>query len=289
MKKLQITRVGNTVIVFVEGYKPIQKTFISLNEVLYVYEKAVNASNEQEVQEVVDLLSPQKSNEEKKFEEKQEQLKIEFEKKKSLFDFIKDVKEKGHPLFEVKGTSIYLKGINISMPEFLVNSIANSESDSDIKSYVNFWKLCALNPDPRAREDIFGFLKGGNFTITPSGYFVAYRNVVVKEAGNSTLNKLVSTEYVKIKRWKKSPKHYEVYKQKNSSHYIVSRDKADMNLFDHVGNLADLYSKISETSGTSYTDQRTKTFDIKIGELVQMDRKKCDSDPRRDCSYGLNV
>ena len=288
MRKLQITRVGNTVIVFVEGLKPIQKTFSNLSEVLEIYDKAINVSTEQEVQEIVDLLLPSKTVEEKKFEDHQAQLKIEFEKKKSLFDFIKDVKEKGHNLFEVKGTSIYLKGINISMPEFLVNSIANSESDEDIKSYINFWKLCALNPDPRAREDIFGFLKGGNFTITPSGYFVAYRNVLVKEKGDSELNKFVSAEYIKLKKWKKSPKNYEVYKTDNG--YVTKYMGYSPNVVvQHVGNLDDLYNSIAETSGTVYTDKRTQSFSIKIGELVQMDRTKCDSDPRQDCSYGLHV
>src|SRR5690606_12635804 len=53
--------------------------------------------------------------------------------------------------------------------------------------------------------------------------------------------------------------------------------------------LAELYENIAKVSETVYTDNHTKTMTIKVGELVQMERKDCDADPKQDCSYGLHV
>ena len=44
--------------------------------------------------------------------------------------------------------------------------------------------------------------------VTPSGYFLAYRNANVKEKGNRELNEFVADQYVKLKSWKKSTKNH---------------------------------------------------------------------------------
>jgi hypothetical protein len=192
-------------------------------------------------------------------------------------------------LFEIKGTSIYLKGVSISMPEFLVKKIAREENKDNLQAFINFWKLCALNPDPRARQDLFEFLEGGDFSITTNGYFVAYRNVVVKNEGNAELQKFVTDEFLKIKRWKKAPRNYTVIKDDSGKYHAYDKVHTIVKDEQEVGNLADLYADIAKVSETVYTDNYTRTMTIKIGELVQQDRKKCDGDPRKDCSNGLHV
>jgi hypothetical protein len=59
---------------------------------------------------------------------------------------------------------------------------------------MNFWRLCALNPDPRCREDLYKFLINNDLTLTPSGYFVAYRNVNVKNEGLRERNEFVAEQ-----------------------------------------------------------------------------------------------
>src|SRR5690606_32698549 len=98
---------------------------------------------------------------------------------------------------------------------------------------------CALNPDPRARQDLFEFLEGGNFTITTSGYFVAYRNVNVKNEGNAELQKFITQEFLKIKRWKKAPRNYGVIDLGNGK-YKLTTDLPNVNTEGKdIGNLAE--------------------------------------------------
>lgn len=282
---MKIARVGLTVIAYVNN-KMLQKAYDSTDELVKAYEKLINADTEKEVEL---MLTASKNQLELDFEKQIQEKNKELLKNKEIVDKVLSKTYKNKHLFEKKEQSIYMKGINISIPKFLADKIAESEG-KELEGLINFWKLCALNPDPRARQDLFGFLKGGNFTITNSGYFVAYRNVLIKKDGsNPTLTDFVNKSWMKIKGWKKSPKNYGVGKRADGSYVFMHiNKKALKNTYEYVGNLNDLY-KNPKVQNKVYTDQRTKTFTIEIGKIVQMDRKKCDSDPHRDCSYGLHV
>lgn len=282
---MKIARVGMTLVAYING-KMYQKAYDSLDEVLEAYEKLINAESEKEVQSLI--ITPKSQIEiefEKKIEEKNKALQLN----KDMVDSVLSKKYKGSLLFEKKDQSIYMTGINISIPKFLAEKIAQS-SDKELQGLINFWKLCALNPDPRARQDLFGFLKGGNFTITPSGYFIAYRNVnLKKDSSNSRLTSFVNSTWLKVKGWKKSPKNYGVGKKADGSYVFMKKGKKQLRgTYEYVGNLDELYNNPT-VQNKVYTDQRTGTFTIEIGKLVQMDRKKCDSDPYQSCSYGLHV
>jgi hypothetical protein len=200
--------------------------------------------------------------------------------------------------------SLQLLGIPISVPDFLAKHIYKmSKRGMDYNPALNFWRLCSLNPDPRARDDLFQFLKGGKFTITPSGYFIAYRNVDIMEKGDERRTKWVTDQFVYAKRKKRSTTNLYVLEDqsKDSSdsdrftiiepdeYYINVEEKyANMTL---LGTLGDVYKALPDMGDktTIYTDRHSHTFKIKIGELVEMNRHSCDNDPRRDCSYGLHV
>ena len=274
-------------IVAVIGTKMFQKTFPSSEEREKVYQILLNTdeSDPVELDKVKAIFAPELSAAEK-------QMKIEFEAKKEeskkmldILDFMKEVKEKGHSIFEVVENTIRVKGINISMPELLVRELMEA-SEERTQALLNFWKLCALNPDPRARFDLFKFLKNHKLTITPSGHFVAYRTVNVKEEGDSELERFVTQEWLKVKRWKKSPKAYQVYKSDQG--YISKCNGYKDNLVvDYVGNLAEMYENIGTLSGNVYTDAHTNSMTIKMGEPVSMPREKVDPDNNNSCSYGL--
>jgi hypothetical protein len=203
---------------------------------------------------------------------------------------------------EVDGGRLEMFGIPISVPRFLAwNVFKKWESAKDYSAVLNFWRLCSLNPDPQARDDLFQFLEGGNFTLTPSGYFVAYRNVDVMEAGDEHMTRWITKEYVNCRRKKISTSGTYVVKTKdakedkrfelmeaNQYHLIAEKLTANRIL---IGSLKEVYESLSDMGGktTVYTDQFSHTFRIKIGELVKMERKACNSNPGADCSYGLHV
>jgi len=131
--------------------------------------------------------------------------------------------------FEVRGDSVYLKGINRSLPQLLVEEflrIVNKynmglfkdwqverilERDDEYQSLKRFFMWCCLNPRAEVADKLYNFLKKNSFKITKQGFFVALRNVVTLH-GSTELVQFVSNAYNKVKAvWKKSPDAYEVY------------------------------------------------------------------------------
>lgn len=195
-------------------------------------------------------------------------------------------------LFEERNGSYYRVGNPVSVPKMLLEKyqavIADvMHSDTTLEALDNFWLKCSLNPDSRAREDLFWFLQKWGFTITPKGYFVAYRNVDIKNEGNRQLHDFVALQYTQVKAQKKAPKNYTVAKVgENLVLYTVNAINQPTN---PLGNLQEMYNNLAELSETVYTDNYSKKFNIKIGEPVTMDRKDCDPNPNNLCSRALHV
>ena len=241
-----------------------------------------------------------------KSEDKEQILYLLSPKAKEALDEIKDLEE-----FEVKvgsskyltivGSSIYIKSISeLSLPVDLAKSILKAEVEGNkvlLESYLNFWTLVSLNPDSRARMNLFWFLKKYGMTITKSGLFVAYRNVEVKSVGKTIdleLTTFVSNAYVKIKKNKKSPSNFYVTETSGVSGYSLSKfNEGFESGTKSLGSVKDLYEKLSKSteksSVTIYTDNYTKSMEITIGKIVVMDRDKCDSVQENTCSRGLHV
>jgi hypothetical protein len=132
--------------------------------------------------------------------------------------------------FKVEGTSVYLRGINRTLPQLLVEEflrIVNYynvsgyrfqgdietalEEDAEYQSLKRFFMWCCLNPRAEVADKLYNFLKRNSFKITKQGFFVALRNVVTLH-GSTELVQFVSNAYNKVKAvWKKSPDAYEVY------------------------------------------------------------------------------
>jgi hypothetical protein len=185
-----------------------------------------------------------------------------------------------------------MKGIKITVPEFLAREFAaRRENEEDLSSLMNFWRLCALNPDPRCREDLYGFLMKNDISITPSGYFVTYRNVMVKQEGNKALHDFVVQKWLQVKKWKKAPSNYLVYENEDGIYSCYPSTKTPENSEDSIGTLEELYNSVTSGGDDSviYTDAHTRTFTIKIGEVVTIPRNECDANPDRTCSSGLHL
>lgn len=195
----------------------------------------------------------------------------------------------------VKNNSLYITSISeLSLPEDLAMAIWFAESSDNIEllsSYLNFWTLCSLNPDSAARTNLFWFLNRYGMTISSSGLFVAYRNVILKEEGkeiDSAWTKFITESFTKVRfRLKKSAKNY--FLGTDSEGEMICTNKEDK-IVDLKGNLATLYNNLSEKGvAPVYTDGYTKTFSIKIGEPVTLNRNLCDPNPDVTCSNGLHV
>lgn len=221
----------------------------------------------------------------------------EFTTKKKLIEVKKSLLENASnsKYLVTKGNSIYIPTISeLSVPEDLVNAIIKAENNNNeelIQTYLNFWTLVSLNPDSRCRQNLFWFLNKYGMTISKSGLFVAYRNVHIKKEGTNIkaeLANFISSKYSQIKFVnKKSPKNYIVIEEKGVYSIVPINHQIDG---DVIGNLDELYKELSNVEvSTIYTDGYTKSFNIKLGEIVSIPREKCDSTQENTCSRGLHV
>jgi hypothetical protein len=194
---------------------------------------------------------------------------------------------------------VYLAGFNTPVPATLVEVVKEyHENNYPLEAIINFWKLLMINPDTRVRTDLFKFINTHDFVLTDTGYMLVYKAVAYKEKQANDLAEFVTNQYLYVKKeWKCSPNKYMVFRNADGSFGMTKVvtaegwDEDDKNI-EFLGKLGDLNAKldvISAESETVYTDKHSKTMIIKLGVPVVMERKHCDSDPARDCSYGLHV
>jgi hypothetical protein len=204
---------------------------------------------------------------------------------------------------DVNSGNAYLAGFNTPIPFTLVDVIKDYHDNKyPMESVINFWKLLMLNPDERVRLSLFDFIKEHDFVLTDTGYMIVYKAVARREEGNTEdgrIAEFVATKALFVKtKWSCSPKKYIVYRDKNDNLSITKQVTAkNWNENEKgvkiLGNLGEMFQKISHfvtnDESSPYTDKHTKKMMIKLGEPIIMDRKKCDSDPAIECSFGLHV
>ncbi len=119
--------------------------------------------------------------------------------------------------FEMKHGSLYLKGINRSIPPLMVeefleiigsysfNGMANIDEmnllvqeDEEYQALKRFFMWCCLNPRAEVADKLYNFLRKNSFKITKQGFFVALRNVVTLHGSNELVH-FVSNAYNKVK------------------------------------------------------------------------------------------
>lgn len=186
---------------------------------------------------------------------------------------------------------------DIKMPKSLASRILEYvEKGYPVESFINFWKLCMANPNKQAREDFFGYVERFGIAITEKGYAILYKSVSRKEEADSELVNFISKEYIKIKKWKKSPKNYEVVDNgEEAEERYTLNDLYKNDSVTNIGILQDLHDNLDdliEQTDSYYVPHYTGGDygnRIRIGEPVTMPREKCDPDISIDCSYGLHV
>ena len=202
---------------------------------------------------------------------------------------------------DVDSGEVYLSGFNTPIPTTLVEVIKDYyENGYPLEAIINFWKLLMINPDTRVRKSLFEFISKHDFVLTDNGYMVVYKAVYYKEnEKKSELAEFVSNQYLHVKKdWSCSPNKYTVYRDLESNVLAITKNAtaegwdAEVNV-EVLGKLGDLYDSIFDGSENNdeeavYTDMYSRRMRIVLGKPTKMDRKECDSDPQKDCSYGLH-
>lgn len=198
---------------------------------------------------------------------------------------------------------VYMAGFNTPVPMTLVEVIKDyHENGYPMDAVLNFWRLLMLNPDKRVRTSLFDFINTHDFVLTDSGYMVVYKAVAYRQETNadSTLAEFITNRYLHVKKeWQTSPRRYVVYRDLDTNKYHITKtqtaekwDLEEKNV-DILGNLNEMFENLDdfnvEEDDAPYTDKHSHSMKIRLGNTVAMDRPECDSDPMRDCSYGLHV
>lgn len=142
-------------------------------------------------------------------------------------------------------------------------------------------------------------------------------DVTLPKTNDGKLSEFISNSYLKIKGAKKSPKNFSIFMTKEyptdpvaddieAIPIIVYKykqtDKASVLDGENIGVVFDLYQALSSTEEIvpevkehnkikvqTYTDNHTKSMDIRIGREVSLPPERCDWDNLQECSNGLHV
>ena len=299
------------------------------------YHNVKNASSIEEIEKIIADIDV--------YEEKVKK-ELEFEKMKTFNDGFSALLETGD--FELKEESLYLKGINRSVPQLLVEKFVdivnttkyyagfgaiNLDENDEYQGLKRFFMWCCLNPRAEVADKLYDFLSKNGMKITKQGLFVALRNVVTVHGGNEFVH-FVSNAYNKVKAvWKKSPNDYTIFIQ-NGEYKLVHKDnlyentpmsstecrecdgtglsgdwevecaecrgdgqveeytydtQIDINHGEEVGILTDLYLDLPNRNENRYTDNWSRTFDIRIGQPVYMPKQDCNWSTQDCATAGL--
>lgn len=237
-------------------------------------------------QEIIELFTPVSYKEE--YEHEEEVFKINEEQRETLQAEAPSLLETG--LFEKKEDGIYLKGVNLPVPEPILASFLEIHEKKILTSKVRdvevleeqfealrlFWIKLALNPIDSARNDLMRFVTRNDIKITKRGNFVGYRRIVsVNNNVDKTHLDFISASVIKVKGWKKSPKKYDVYFEEGK-YEIVEIGKKQPKLKEKLGNLGELYDNLSNDETNRYTDAHTKKYDIRIGSVYKIKEEDLD-------------
>ena len=257
-----------------------------------IYEEITNCNDELMI---LDLISPTK-----------EEIKgsdFDLEVEKIITPLINILSSNSN--FEIENNKVYLKGIkSIAIPISIVAEFIRLHSEinyykyqslysTPVKTYkeefdallmFTFWLL--LNPIESSRNDCLDFVKKNDIQLTTNGLLVCYRKVVSSGSKNKELIKFISESYFKIKKWKKSPKQYEVF---DDNGFVITQGDKRHDYNNHKGNLAELYQNLHTLKENTYTDNHTRTKTIKIGSIYKEDEDKIDLDNTVPCSSGLHI
>lgn len=214
----------------------------------------------------------------------------------SIVDVLKERDE-----FDVIGDKVFLKGVkSIELPSTIVAEFIRLESfkenwnevQEEFNSLLMFSYKLLLNPVEESRKDCLQYVKNYDIKLTNTGNMIMYRRVVSVGNKDKKLVKFISKQYLKVKSWKKSPKKYAVHFGKSIGYFLMQYAKHPHDStkdVSYVGNLAELYNNLSELKENRYTDDYTRTYDIRIGSVYKIKEKDIDTNKNGSCGGALHL
>lgn len=204
--------------------------------------------------------------------------------------------------FDVVGNEVYMKNVrSLPIPKSIVMVFVelldkrswayplrnpNLEEQYETMKAFTYWIL--LNPIESSRQDALKFVTKNNLPITKNGMLVTYRKVVSTGQKNKDLVEFISSEYFRIKKMKKSPSNYIIYK--DGDNYVTKSRLLGGDMFsENLGIVAELYTKIDTLVENTFTDNHTKSKSIKIGQIYKEDEDKINLDNSQSYAAGLHV
>lgn len=198
--------------------------------------------------------------------------------------------------FIVENNVVTFKETNRTVPSLLVDKfidIINEQTsnktfedlqtelnkNTKYKAYKNFFLWCCLNPRAEVANSLYSFIEKNSFNITKQGFIVALRNVVTVSKNTELVNTISSVTHKVKAIWRKKPEKYFMFQNKTTLEYFISLKKDCSEKLTLIGNLKELYDNLPKMKENRYTDAYTHTFDIRIGQVVNM--------PKEDCSWSL--
>lgn len=253
-------------------------------------------------EEIINLLTPAEIKEKNNVEQKEKEMVSNF------LDTFEDVDD-----FEIINNSVFFRGIrSVEIPSLIVarfiqllEQIKKLEHwktheekkdleslESEYQSLKAFTLKLLLNPLKESREHALEFVRNFDIKLTNTGNMIMYRRIVSRGSENKKLVEFVSKQYLKVKSWKKSPKNYHVHYRENTGYFLMglaNNEHQGRNDKSFIGNLAELYNNLSELQENRYTDDYTRTYDIRIGATYKIREEDIDLNKRGSCGGALHV
>jgi hypothetical protein len=196
--------------------------------------------------------------------------------------------------------------------------------DQEYQALKRFFMWCCLNPRAEVANDLYDFLNKNSFRITKQGFFVALRNVVTLRGSVELVQFVSNAYNKVKAVWKKSPDKYTVFLENCEYKLVHEDDLYEtelvecqdcdgqgidwscendedsvcefcdgvgqcdnMNQINHgekIGNLTELYLDLPNRHENRFTDAHTRTFDIRVGQVVNMPPQECNWSTA-DCAH----
>ena len=311
----QISTTEATIVIVVLENIPYKRTFEDENQANAFLMKIseLDGNKAEDIKRAKELLTDTLSPEVKEQRKKEQEAIAIRENYKRLYQF---------GIYEEDGYYFMIGGPKISMPKRLVDEFAvRIDSNEPTEPLMNFWKLCMLNPDKNARNDLFKFLQDSKMEITPAGLFVSYRNVNEKDtpanrsisekspAGYDALKDFVNTTFKNQRKRKKgTSRPVWLVKVGNGQEYQITKneDQKPEGTIQLLGDLKEMHEKFATSDETTalappkvdttedrfkkiYTDDYTNKMEIRMFNEVRLPRENCDANNAIPCSRGLHT
>lgn len=223
-------------------------------------------------------------------------------------EILEEVKETFtlHPDFEEINGHLYLKGVNLPLPNHVKASflelIEKKELnkmkgklrtfEQEFEALKMFWCKLALNSVGDARENLLKYIRENKVQITSTGNFIGYRRIVsVSSSVDKSLIEFISSSYLKVKSWKKAPKNFCVWGEDDGTFRLIkATDIKSDGIGRNEGNLQTLYENLTNMEENKYTDNHSKKYDIRIGSVYRI--KDSDIDLKghyKSCGGALHI